>query len=168
MGSVFGKEENGKRSSDEGITYMGKNVEIKGNIRFEGSGRIDGKVEGKISVKGSVILGEGSVILSDIEGDTVIVGGKVQGKITARERVHLLRTSSFTGDLVTPSLLIEEGAQFNGSSKTLHPAPMADASIFREKDWDKPVLAPADEYPLPSIYTWKGKKNRANETLAES
>ena len=168
MGSIFGKEENGKKPSDEGITYMGRDVEIKGDIRFEGSGRIDGKVEGKITVKGSVILGEGSVILSDIEGDTVIVGGKVQGKIIAREKIHLLRTSSFTGDLMTPSLLIEEGAHFNGSSKTLPSAPIADAPAFREKDWENLAPATADEYPLPSIYTWKGKKNRVKETLAES
>lgn len=135
MGSVFGKEEMGKKLSDE-ITYIGKNVEIKGDIRFEGSGRIDGKVEGKITVKGSVIFGEGALILSEIEGDTVIVGGKVQGKIVARQKIQLLRTSSFTGDLATPSLLIEEGAQFNGSSKTVpeeRPASFIDPEVSRSK-----------------------------------
>ena len=119
MGSVFGKEENGKNASDEIIIYMGKDVEIKGDIRFEGSGRIDGKVEGKITVKGSVIFGEGAVISSEVEGDTVIVGGKVTGKITARKMIQFLRTSLFTGEVVTASLQIEEGAQFNGSCKMM-------------------------------------------------
>jgi cytoskeletal protein CcmA (bactofilin family) len=119
MGSVFGngKEENGKRAAEDIIIYMGKNVEIKGNVNFEGSGRIDGKVEGKITVKGSIIFGDGAVITSDVEGDTVVVGGKVTGKIIARQKIQLLRTSIFTGEMITPSLLIEDGAQFNGSCK---------------------------------------------------
>ncbi len=119
MGSVFGngKEENGKRAAEDIIIYMGKNVEIKGNVNFEGSGRIDGKVEGKITVKGSIIFGDGAVITSDVEGDTVVVGGKVTGRIVAHQKIQLLRTSIFTGDLITPSLLIEDGAQFNGSCK---------------------------------------------------
>ncbi|TAJ98208.1 MAG: polymer-forming cytoskeletal protein [Candidatus Manganitrophaceae bacterium] len=117
MGSVFGKEENGKKGVEDIIIYMGKNVEIKGNVNFEGSGRIDGKIEGKITVKGSIIFGEGAVITSDVEGDTVVVGGKVTGKIVAHQKIQLLRTSIFTGDLMTPSLLIEDGAQFNGSCK---------------------------------------------------
>lgn len=119
MGSVFGngKEENGRRAVEEIIIYMGKNVEIKGNVNFEGSGRIDGKVEGKITVKGSIIFGDGAVITSDVEGDTVVVGGKVTGRIVAHQKIQLLRTSIFTGDLITPSLLIEDGAQFNGSCK---------------------------------------------------
>lgn len=114
---AFGREETGRRASDEIIIYMGKTVEIKGNVAFEGSGRIDGKVEGKITVKGSLILGEGAMISSEIEGDTVVVGGKVNGKITAHQKVQLLKTSVFTGDINTPSLLIEDGAQFNGSCK---------------------------------------------------
>lgn len=114
---AFGREESGKKPSDEIIIYMGKSVEIKGSVSFEGSGRIDGKVEGKITVKGSLILGEGAMISSEIEGDTVVVGGKVNGKITAHQKVQLLKTSVFTGDITTPSLVIEEGAQFNGSCK---------------------------------------------------
>ena len=129
MASVFGngKEENGKRAAEDIIIYMGKNVEIKGNVNFEGSGRIDGKIEGKITVKGSIIFGEGAVITSDVEGDTVVVGGKVTGKITAHQKIQLLRTSVFTGDLMTPSLLIEDGAQFNGTCK------MTSANAYQEK-----------------------------------
>lgn len=124
MGSVFGngKEENGKRAAEDIIIYMGKNVEIKGNVNFEGSGRIDGKIEGKITVKGSIIFGEGAVITSDVEGDTVVVGGKVTGKIIAHQKIQLLRTSVFTGEMTTPALLIEDGAQFNGSCKMTTPA----------------------------------------------
>lgn len=114
---VFGKDNAERDQSNEMVIYMGKNVEIKGNISFEGSGRIDGKVEGKVTVKGSLILGEDAKVSSEIEGDTVVVGGQVHGKIVGHHKVHLLKTSVVNGDIITPSLLIEEGGQFNGNCK---------------------------------------------------
>lgn len=114
---AFGREESPARVSDELIIYMGKGVEITGDIRFQGSGRLDGKVNGKINVDGTLILGEGAMISSEIEGGTVIVGGTVKGKILARKKVQLLKTSVVNCDIVSPSLIIEEGAQFNGGAK---------------------------------------------------
>lgn len=162
MGSVFGRDTTEKKTTDENITYMGKNVEIKGDIYFQGSGRIDGKVEGKITVKGSVILGEGSVIFSSIEGDTIIVGGRVQGKITAREKIHLLRTSSFTGDLITPSLLIEEGAQFNGSSKTTQQAVLSTLPNH-SREANLSDKTESEQTSFPSVSNWQAKSQRAGK-----
>jgi len=121
---AFGREESPVKSpvrgSDELIIFMGKGVEIVGDIRFQGSGRLDGKVDGKINVEGTLILGEGAMVSSEIEGGAVIVGGTVKGKITAHQKVQLLKTSVVNCDIVTPSLVIEEGAQFNGTAKTAH------------------------------------------------
>src|SRR5262245_1682542 len=97
--------------------YLGKNVFLKGDLHLEGSGRIDGKVEGKIKVKGTLTLGEEGTVASEIEGDTVIVGGKVEGKIIGHEKVELVKTSVVNADVTTPCLSIEEGAQFNGSCR---------------------------------------------------
>jgi cytoskeletal protein CcmA (bactofilin family) len=138
MASVFGKEESVKRAPEDIIVYVGKGVEIKGTVNFEGAGRIDGKVEGKVIVKGSVVFGEGALLISDVEGDTVVVGGKVTGTITARQKIQLLRTSVFTGDLLAPSVLIEDGAQFNGTCK------MGSVGAHEEnfkKENGKPALA---------------------------
>lgn len=116
---AFGKTVCSSSPADEMIIYMGKGVEIKGDIRFDGSGRIDGKVDGKIKVKGSIVLGEGAEISSEIEGDHIIVGGKVNGRIVGHQKVELLKTSVVSGEIVTPSLIIEEGAQFNGTAKMM-------------------------------------------------
>ena len=115
---AFGREETPVRASGELIIFMGKSVEITGDIRFQGSGRLDGKVEGKINVDGTLILGEGAHISSEIEGGAIIVGGTVKGKILAREKVQLLKTSVVNCDISSPSLIIEEGAQFNGNATT--------------------------------------------------
>lgn len=129
----FGKDENGRRADDNIIIYMGKNVEIKGSVHFEGAGRIDGKIEGKVSVKGSLILGEGAVISSEVEGDTIVVGGKVNGKMVAHQRIQLLKTSVFTGEMIAPSIIIEEGAQFNGTCKMTQTAPLRHAPFEEEE-----------------------------------
>ncbi|MFQ5588491.1 MAG: polymer-forming cytoskeletal protein [Nitrospiria bacterium] len=129
---AFGREESSTKGAEELIIFMGKGVELKGDIEFEGSGRLDGKVEGKIQVKGSLILGEGAVISSEIESGTVIVGGRVTGKILAHKKVALLKTAIVNCEIVTPSLVIEEGAQFNGTSR-----------MGRREEDKVPVFTPA-------------------------
>jgi len=136
----FGREESMKATSDELVIYMGKGVEIKGEISFEGSGRIDGKVEGKVRVKGSLILGDGAEVSSEVVGDTIIVGGRVSGRITAHQKVQLLKTSVVSSDIHTPSLIIEEGAQFNGTTKMGKVQKEAIPSIHQQKDPLKPTI----------------------------
>lgn len=140
---VFGREENPVKGSDELIIFMGKGVEIVGDIRFEGSGRLDGKVEGKIQVKGTLILGEGARVSSEIEGGSVIVGGRVDGRILAHQKVQLLKTSIVNSDIATPSLVIEEGAQFNGTTKMgnmAQAAPALSTPMLSEENKRKPIV----------------------------
>ncbi len=137
---AFGNEESPKKPSDELVIYMGKGVEIKGEIRFEGAGRIDGKVDGKIQVTGSLILGDSAEVSSEIVGETVIVGGRVKGKITAHQKVQLLKTSVVSSDIHTPSLVIEEGAQFNGATSMGKPEREGIRSIHPSKEAAKRAI----------------------------
>jgi len=114
---AFGNGTKANGDLSEPSIYLGKNVCLKGDLLLEGSGRIDGKVEGKIKAKGTLTLGEEGIAVSEIEGETVIVGGKVEGKIVGRQKVELVKTSVVNADVVTPCLSIEEGAQFNGSCR---------------------------------------------------
>lgn len=114
---AFGNGTKANGDSSEPSIYLGKNVFLKGDLHLEGSGRIDGKVDGKIKAKGTLTLGEEGIVASEIEGDTVIIGGKVAGKIVARQKVELVKTSVVNADVTTPCFSIEEGAQFNGSCR---------------------------------------------------
>jgi cytoskeletal protein CcmA (bactofilin family) len=137
---AFGKAEYSSGSADEMIIYMGKGVEIKGDIRFAGSGRIDGKVDGKIKVKGSLVLGDGAVISSEIDGDHIIVGGRVNGKIVGHQKVQLLKSCVVSGEIVTPSLTIEEGAQFNGTSKMAKEGNATSTVTRTDEEMKRPVV----------------------------
>ena len=96
-------------------TMVGEGTKFKGSLSFDGSARIDGKMEGEIKSKGTLFVGENSVIKADVNVDTVTVGGKVCGNITASSRLVVLSGAEINGNIQTPSLQIEEGAKFEGT-----------------------------------------------------
>ena len=94
---------------------MGKGARFKGSLSFEGTVRIDGRLEGEIHAKGTVIIGEPAIIEGDVSADTVISGGRVTGNIVASKKVELLAPGSLIGTIKTPLLSLEEGVTFSGN-----------------------------------------------------
>ncbi|HEY6334235.1 MAG TPA: polymer-forming cytoskeletal protein, partial [Blastocatellia bacterium] len=60
---------------------------------------------------------------AQIEVGICVIHGTVQGDVTATTRVEIHRSGKVNGDLVTPALLVEEGAIFNGSVKMTNEKP---------------------------------------------
>lgn len=82
--------------------------------------RINGKFEGNLDTRGNLTIGTTAIINADIIGDNIIVGGKVKGKITARERLTLLPQAVVEGYIYPAKLNIAEGAVFEGHCTMLH------------------------------------------------
>ena len=82
--------------------------------------RINGKFEGNLETRGNLTIGATAVISADIAGDNIIVGGRVKGKITARERLTLLPQAMVEGHIYPAKLNIAEGAIFQGQCTMLH------------------------------------------------
>lgn len=97
--------------------HLGQGSRVEGKLSFDGSVRIDGQIDGEISAKDTVIIGESAVVNAQIQANTVIVHGRVQGDVTARKRVELRAPARLIGNLVTPSLVIHEGVVFEGNCK---------------------------------------------------
>ncbi|MEW6324818.1 MAG: polymer-forming cytoskeletal protein [Nitrospirota bacterium] len=97
------------------VGFLGHQCTMQGTLHFDGTMRIDGRMEGKIITTGSLIVGEGGQVKADIQAGVVVCGGTIDGTVVAKERVQLLAPSVLTGTVRTPLLLIEEGAQFNGT-----------------------------------------------------
>jgi cytoskeletal protein CcmA (bactofilin family) len=94
---------------------LGKGSRVEGKLSFEGSVRIDGQIEGDINAQDTVIIGKNAEVTAQIHASNVVVEGRVNGDITARQRVELRATAKLVGNLSTPSLIIHEGATFEGS-----------------------------------------------------
>jgi cytoskeletal protein CcmA (bactofilin family) len=94
--------------------FLGEGTAFKGLLNFEGTVRIDGRLEGEIDAKGDLVLGETAVIEADISVNSLITKGKVFGNIVASEKVEIHSQAEVFGNIKTSILRIEEGATFVG------------------------------------------------------
>ena len=99
---------------DDNITLLAKGVQLRGEIRVEGTVRIDGRLDGDIYTKGEVIIGEDGLVQGTIAAGTVVCSGRIKATVTAVERVQLLKTAILIGEVRAPVLMMEEGAKIQG------------------------------------------------------
>lgn len=95
-------------------SIIGEGSEFIGEFKVDGLIRIDGKFKGLINTNGKVLIGKTGTVDTDIRAKIVVSGGTITGNIYASERVILLATSKIYGDIVTPNLVLEDGALFHG------------------------------------------------------
>lgn len=135
-----GRAESAQRG--EALAAIGRGCRLTGTLYFDGTARIDGQVEGEISVHDTLIVGERAVVTAQITGGTVIVKGRVTGDITASRRVEIHPPGMLFGNIVTPSLVIHDGVVFEGRcSMGTAPLGAADKSSGGETPVRKPVEA---------------------------
>jgi cytoskeletal protein CcmA (bactofilin family) len=85
---------------------------LTGSIASEGEVQLDGTVEGDIRA-GSLIIGEEAVVNGEVIAETVVIRGRVNGSVNARQ-VQLASTARIEGDIVHAALSVESGAFFDG------------------------------------------------------
>ena len=108
------KKGSGTPEQAEITAFLGKGTEFKGVLSFEGTIRVDGKVDGEVISKDTLIAGDGAFLQGEISVGTIIVSGKIVGNINASQKVHLLAPAYVQGNIKTPKLIIEEGVTFDG------------------------------------------------------
>lgn len=99
---------------ESAVTILTPGCHFDGKLYCRGSSRIGGKIDGEIISEGLLIIEEEAIITAKIKADEAVIQGQVKGRIEATHRVELAATSQFEGDIITPCLVINEGAQFNG------------------------------------------------------
>lgn len=76
--------------------------------------RVEGQVKGTIVCKGSVHVAQGANVNAAVDADSISVAGELDGEITCRGRLELLPTGRVKGHITTQSLVIHEGAVYEG------------------------------------------------------
>ena len=109
------KKKDAAETQEETLTFLARGFEFNGTLHFDGTVRIDGVVTGEIHAKGTLIVGEHAVIEGDVSAGTIVSGGKINGNVTARERVKLVSPAALVGTVRTPLLDVEEGVCLNGT-----------------------------------------------------
>jgi cytoskeletal protein CcmA (bactofilin family) len=97
-------------------TVVGNDMVFIGDIQGDGIVRIDGKVEGNITSKQGIILGEKAEVNGSLESDNIIIFGYIKGAIKTKELI-LRSTGSVHGDIVSDFLQVEKGSKYDGTLK---------------------------------------------------
>jgi cytoskeletal protein CcmA (bactofilin family) len=104
-----------KHDTDDQISTISRGVTIVGKILGEGTVHVLGQIEGELRAL-TVSINEGAKVEGEVVAEELTVGGVVKGSIRAN-RVTLTGTAVVEGDIIHRSLLVEENARFEGSSK---------------------------------------------------
>ena len=95
---------------------IGKSLQVKGELTGQEDLAVEGKVEGKIALKGyNVTIGQTGRVAGEIHAKTVIVAGLLNGNIVAEEMVEVAATGTLMGDIRAPRVVLVDGAKFKGS-----------------------------------------------------
>lgn len=94
--------------------FMDEGTEFIGELRFRDTFRIDGKLKGKVVSEHTLIVGESGQVEAEIDCAVISIKGTLSGRVHARQRIELLAGARVQATLVSPRLVIEEGAVFQG------------------------------------------------------
>lgn len=118
-------------------TLVGRGSHFEGKMTFEGVVRIDGSFAGEIVSDDTLIIGEGAEVRAELDVATVVIYGVVYGNIRASNCVELHAPGHLVGNIVSPSLVVERGAAFDGNCR------------MGLADWQEAGVDPGPAYTAP-------------------
>lgn len=112
------------RSVDESelSTVLASDVEFEGEMSFDEPVLIKGSFRGRISSGTSLYIGETANVMADVHAELVSVQGKLKGDIAAARRLELFSGSQLRGSVVSPDIIMQSGAELNGTVKMESPS----------------------------------------------
>ncbi len=97
-------------------TRIGKSMSVKGEIAGREDIYLDGLVEGSVKLDhGCLTIGVNGNVQADIDVHSLVLSGRLKGKVHVVERIEIKKTGSFEGDIVAGNIVMEDGAIFRGS-----------------------------------------------------
>ena len=116
--------------SSNASACISQGIKIKGEVTGSEDLFVDGQVDGKLSLtNGSLTVGPNGNVKADVTAREVIVRGKIEGKVSGRDRVQLWSTGTVTGEVQTARLAIEDGATLRGKVEAgKQPTKLAEAA----------------------------------------
>lgn len=98
--------------------FVGNGTVLTGEATFKAMLRVDGHLSGRISSEsGTLIVGNNGQVDADIQVAVAVIHGTINGDIIASQRLELGRAARVNGNIQTPSLVIEQGAVFEGTCR---------------------------------------------------
>lgn len=103
-------------SMPRAMAVIGATVHVTGDITSEENLIIEGQVDGTINLKGhELVIGQSGTANANISAKIIKVDGHVQGDLVGKEKVIISKTGNAKGNIVAPTVILEEGGKFKGS-----------------------------------------------------
>ena len=126
-------------------TMIGAEAVVNGPIKLRGGIIIYGKVYGDIHTDGPVRITISGEVIGDVQASDAHIGGSIQGNVTVSNRIVLGRKSELIGDLIYRNLVIEDGAQFEGSCSVIGVKKDASDSLVSKAKLRFTMASPSSE-----------------------
>jgi cytoskeletal protein CcmA (bactofilin family) len=100
----------------EGVstTVIARGTTIEGKFACAENVRLDGNILGEVHVQKRFVMGDTSFVKGDIRAHNAAIKGKVAGNLIIEEALHLMDSAEIEGDITAKTIVVEEGARFNG------------------------------------------------------
>ncbi|MGH7775080.1 MAG: bactofilin family protein [Candidatus Binatia bacterium] len=114
--SLVGPEEKASPEpvSEDPVAHLYKGSRVTGQLTFHGPATINGTVEGEVLCHGVLTIGEEAEVRAKISAEVVVIRGKVEGDVTAKQKVELEAPARLLGNIAAPRLIVAEGVVLDG------------------------------------------------------
>jgi cytoskeletal protein CcmA (bactofilin family) len=102
---------------DDVRVSLGSDAEVNGKLSLVNATRIEGKLKGEVRAADLLVVGPQAVVHATVRADKLVVLGEVRGEVLGAVRVEVCAGGKLYGDVETQSLVIQEGATFEGRSR---------------------------------------------------
>jgi len=119
---MFNKKEDqktvsGSKNQSPSLNMISEGTTFKGTIKTENDIRIAGKTEGEMSSKGKLIVTSGGLVEGGVDATDADIAGEVKGEIRISKKLTLRKSAVINGDIYAKTLIVEEGAEMNGTCR---------------------------------------------------
>lgn len=120
---MFNSNKKGKKVSSQqnntspSVNIISEGTKLKGNLHAHTDIRIGGIVEGEAISKGKLIITSNGKVSGNVTASDADIAGRVEGEVKVSNRLVLRKDALIDGNIHTKTLIVEEGAQINGSCK---------------------------------------------------
>lgn len=97
------------------VNMVSEGTEIIGTLKTKSDIRIAGKVDGEAKVEGKIIIASTGHVEGNVDSKDADIAGRVEGEVHVSSKLTLRQSAVVEGDLYAQSLVVEEGATFNGA-----------------------------------------------------
>lgn len=115
-----------------GYSIIAAGTTVLGDVEASGVLRVEGAINGSSVRADVVILGAGGVIAADVHTREAVIAGRIEGEMTAAERLELQSSAVVDGTVTTPVLVVHDGAVVRGTMRA-GTAVAADESPEKER-----------------------------------